>query len=197
MKKCYHIFALAASLALVSCNESGRENDSQLNEDRNQAAAESNTNKFAGKKQKDADFVYEFVASSYGKIKLAEVASQKSRTPEVKEIAEQLLTDHTSALNALKTLAQGQAISVPVEESEASKRKLENMAEESGREFDREWCEEMMNLHERDIDRFENRLDDTENKELRTFIIETLTLLKKHHRSLRACQEALKEKQKR
>ena len=137
MKKCYHIFALAASLALVSCNESGRGNDSHLNADRNQAAAESNTDKFAGKKKKDAEFVYEVVASSYAEIKLAEVASQKSRTPEVKKIAEQLLTDHTSSLNALKTLAQAQAISVPVEESDASKRKLENMAEESGHEFDR------------------------------------------------------------
>lgn len=197
MKKCYHIFALSASLALVSCNESGRGNDRHLNADRNQAAAESNTDKFAGKKKKDAEFVYEVVASSYAEIKLAEVASQKSRTPEVKKIAEQLLADHTSSLNALKTLAQAQAISVPVEESDVSKRKLENMAEESGHEFDRNWCEEMTDLHERDIDRFENRLDDTENTELRTFITETLAVLKKHHESLRACQETLKKKQKR
>jgi putative membrane protein len=191
MKKNYHILAIAASLALVSCNESRRGNDSNLNEERNEAAAESNTDKFAGKKQKDADFVYEVVASSYGEIKLAELANQKSRTPEVKKIAEQLVTDHTSSLNELKTLAQAKAISVPVEEADASKRKLENIAEESGREFDEKWCKEMMDLHERDIDRFEKRMDDTEDPELKAFIRKTLAVLKDHHESLEGCEEAL------
>jgi putative membrane protein len=179
---------------LVSCNESGRGNDSNLNEERNEAAAESNTDKFAGKKQKDADFVYEVVASSYGEIKLAEVANQKSRTPQVKKIAELLLTDHTSSLNELKTLAQAKAISVPVEETDASKRKLENIAEESGEAFDEKWCSEMKDRHEKDIEVFEKRMDDTEDPDLKAFIDKTLPVLKKHHESLEACEEALENK---
>lgn len=194
MKKSYHIFAIAASLALVSCNELRRGNDSNLNEERNEAAAESNTDKFAGKKQKDADFVYEVVASSYGEIKLAEVANQKSRTPEVKKIAEELLNDHTSSLNELKTLAQAKAISVPVEEADASKRKLENIAQESGREFDEKWCKEMLDLHDRKIEKFQKRMDETEDTELKAFISKTLPVLKEHQQSLAACEETLKNK---
>ena len=194
MKKSYHILALAASLALVSCNELRRGNDSNLNEERNEAAAESNTDKFAGKKQKDADFVYEVVASNYGEIKLAELANQKSRTSEVKKVAEKLLTDHTSSLNELKTLAQAKAISVPVEEADASKRNLENIAEESGHEFDVKWCKEMMELHEQNIEKFEKRMDETEDVELKAFISKTLPVLKEHHQSLEACEQTLKNK---
>src|SRR5687768_9502021 len=194
MKSIYQILAIAVLLGIISCNESGRGNDSNLNEERNEAAAESNTDKFAGKTQKDADFVYEVVASNYGEIKLAELANQRSRTPEVKKIAQALQTDHTASLNELKTLAQAKAISVPVQEQDASKRKMENIAEESGEEFDEQWCKEMMHMHDQNIDRFEKRLDDTEDPELKAFIAKTLPVLREHHESLRACNEKLKGK---
>jgi putative membrane protein len=105
-----------------------------------------------------------------------------------------LQTDHTASLNELKTLAQAKAISVPVQEPDASKRKMENIAEESGEEFDEEWCKEMMDMHDENIDRFEKRLDDTEDSELKAFIAKTLPVLKEHHESLRAYNQKLKGK---
>jgi putative membrane protein len=190
----YQILAVATSLALLSCNESRRGNDSNLNEDQNEAADESNTSNFAGKKQQDADFVFDAIASSYGEIKLAELANQRSRTEQVKRIAQKLLTEHTASLNELKTLAQAKAISVPVEEPDASKRKLEDIAEESGKDFDKEWVSEMLDLHEKSIDGFEKRLDDTEDAELRAFIAKTLPVLKEHREHLEACEKSLEKK---
>jgi putative membrane protein len=188
------MIAVAASLVLTSCNESRPANDNNVNNDRDEAAAESNKDKFAGKKQRDADFVYEVVESNYGEIKLAELANQRSRTPEVKQVAQQLLTDHTASLNELKTLAQAQSISVPVEETDASKRKLENMAEEEGNDFDQAWCDEMMDLHDKTIDKFEKRLDDTDDPELKAFINKTLPVLKEHHDRLKACEKSKRSK---
>ena len=193
MKKIYHLLAIAASLTLVSCNESRRGNDSNLNEERNEAAAESNTDKFEGKKQRDADFVYEVVGSSYGEIKLAELANQRSRTAEVKQIAQQLLAAHSGTLNDLKTLAQSKAISIPVEEPDASKRKLEDMAQEQGNDFDKQWLQEMIDLHEKDIEKFEHRLKNTDDAELKAFISKALPDLKKHHENLMACDARLGE----
>lgn len=192
MKTVYHILAIASSLAFVSCNEMRRGDDSNLNEERNEAAEESNTDKFAGKKQRDADFVFEVVASNYGEIKLAELANQRSRTETVKEIAHKLLNDHTSTLNELKTLAQAKAISIPVEETDASKRRLEDIADESGEDFDRKWVEEMLDMHDKSIDRFEKRLEETDDVDLKTFINKTLPLLREHRGHLEACEKNLK-----
>ena len=192
MKTFYFPVAIAA-LMFVSCNEARRGNDSNLNETRNEAADEANTDKFAGKKQRDANFVFEVVASNYGEIKLAELANQRSRNAEVKEISQKLLTDHTGSLNEIKTLAQAKAISVPVEETEGSKRKLENMAEESGDAFDRAWVKEMLDRHEDSIDKFEKRLEDTRDAELKAFIEKTLSVLKHHRDELEACQERLRK----
>jgi putative membrane protein len=194
MNSTSYILALAACLTLISCKESGRGNDSNVNEDSNEAAAESNTDKFAGKRQKDADFVYEVVAANYGEIKLAELANQRSRTEQVKNMALALEKDHTACLNELKTLAQAKAIAVPVEEKDAAKRRMENIAKESGADFDKEWCKVMMDMHEDNIDKFEKRLDDTEDAELKAFITKTLPVLQRHHESLKAYHEGIKEK---
>jgi putative membrane protein len=188
-----YVMWMTTWLAFVSCNESGRGNDSNLNEERNKAAAESNADKFAAEKQQDANFVYEAVASNYGEIKLSELANQKSRTSEVREIALRLQADHTALLNELKTLAQAKAISVPVEEPDASKRRIESIAKVSGSDFDKEWCKEMKNRHEKNIKEFEKRQENTEDGELKLFISKTLPVLKEHHQVLKSCQEKLKD----
>ena len=192
--KNYYVLIVAALMVATSCNESRRGNDSNLGEDRDEAAAEANTDTFRGKKQKDADFVYEVVQSNYGEIKLAELADQKSRNAEVKKIAQMLLTDHTASLNDLKTVAQAKGISVPVEEADGSKRKLENIAEETDDEFERMWCKEMLDLHESSIKKFEDHLDKTEDQELKAFINKNLPALKAHREHLKACDKKLNER---
>lgn len=194
MKGIYRILLIAVSILLASCNESRRGNDSNVNETRNEAAEEENADKFAGKTRKDAAFIYDVVASSYAEVKLAELANQKSRKPEVQHIAQKLLSDHTVLLNELKTIAQAKAVAIPVEESRSSGRTLDDLAGESEKNFDEEWCEEMMDLHEQDIKKFENRFEDTEDAELKAFINKTLPVLKAHHQDLKACIERLRNK---
>lgn len=184
---------MGTALVLSACNESRRGNDSNLNETRNEAAAESNGGKFEGKTRRDAEFVYEVVESNYGEIKLAELANQRSRNNEVKQIAQTLLNDHTASLNELKTLAQSKAISIPVEERASGKRKLDNLADKSGDEFDKSWCKEMMDLHDGTIKKFEKRLEDSNDAELKAYITKTLSVLRKHHESLEACNERLRK----
>ena len=191
MKYIYQVLTIAAMLALACCNESGRNYGNNLNEERNEAAAESNTEKFEGRKQKDADFVFAAMAGLYGEIKLAELANQRSRTASVKQIAIDMQRHQSACLNELKILAQGKTISVPVEETDVAKRKLEDIAGESGKEFDKEWCQEMMDLHDKSIVQFEKRLDDTEDTELKAFIDKTLPVLKQNREHLQACNDKL------
>ena len=195
MKRIYAVLMVAGVLMVVSsCNESRRGNESNLNETRNEAAAEANTDKFAGKTKRDAEFIYDIVSTNYAEIKMAELANQKSLSQEVKQIGQRLITDHSASLNELKTLAQAKAIAVPVGESDAARRKLENMAEESGGDFDEEWSTEMVDLHDKNIEKFEDRLEDTEDADLKGFINKTLPILKDHHRHLKALRERQKDK---
>lgn len=181
--------AIAASLALLSCRHG---NDGDYAEDRNELAAESNEQKFQAETKRDADFVYDAVAAQFAEIKLAELANQRSHSNEVKQLAEKIQTDHSASLNQLKTLAQAKAISVPVEETDASERRLENIADESGDEFDQKWCGDMLDMHDESIGKFEKRLNNTEDAELKAYLEKSLPVLKQHKEALEACKENLK-----
>ena len=186
MKNFLPMFSLTCLLAIFSCNEprQGRE----------ELAGEENDEKFEKKNlRNDAQFVEEVVASNYAEIKMAEIANQRSRNSEVKQIAQMVQADHSGSLNELKTLAQSKAISVPVEETDEARLKMENFSAESGRNFDEKWCKEMIDKHEDNIDRFEKRLENSDDADLKSWISKTLLTLRSHHDKLKACQEKLKE----
>lgn len=189
MNAIFRILIFSYVLVMISCNESRRGNDSNLGEDRNEAAEEGNADKFKGKEQNDADFVYKVVESNYAEIKLAQIAAQRSTDPTVKQIATKIVDDHTKALNELKVLAQSKAIGVPVQETDQAKRKLKRFSDKSKEDFDKEWCKEMMDIHDSNIDDFEKRLDKTEDEALKAWINKTLPTLKMHHQQVESCHE--------
>lgn len=189
MKATYWILTTAALAICAACNQPGSDNDADVNESKNEAAADGNEARFDGQKQEDAAFVYDVVASNYGEIKLAELANQKSRSDAVKENAQMIMQDHTLALNEAKVLAQAKAIEVPVEEKEAFHRKVENMAEESSEDFDNEWVKAMIDIHKKNIDRFKDRLEDTADPDLKAYISKTLPTLNKHFEGLKALRD--------
>ena len=110
----------------------------------------------------------------------------------MKKLAETIQEDRTSFLNRLKVLAQAKAISVPVEETEASRRKLEDLAEESADDFDKAWRKEMIELYDKNIRKFEKRLEDTADEELKALLNETLPVLKKRRAGLEALSKESK-----
>lgn len=197
MKKIFNVFMLILMITAVSCNESKRGNDSDSaydNDDSKDQADEQNAEKFEDNDmEKDADWVADVVESNYGEIKFATLATQRSSNTEVKRIAEMLVNHHTATLNDLKTLAQNKAISIPVEEGDDARRTTERFSDEAGKDFDKRWCKEMVDRHEESINKFEKRLDKTEDAELKAFINKTLPTLKTHLDQLNACHEKIQD----
>jgi putative membrane protein len=189
MKRMFRILTLASLIAVVSsCNEARREQE----QDSNEVAEEANDEKFEDNDmEKDADFIAEAVASNYAEIKMAQLAAQRSSNAEVKSIAKMLEADHTKTLNELKAYAQTKAITVPVEEEDEAKRKIENLREEDAKDFDKKWIDEMEDKHEKSINKFEKRLDKTEDAELKALVNKTLPHLKMHLEKIEACEEKL------
>lgn len=189
MKRIFKIFTLASLFAFASCNEAKREQE----QDSNEVAEESNDDKFEDNDmEKDADFVAEAVAGNYAEIKMAQLASQRSTNPEVKEIAKTLEADHTKVLNELKTLAQQKAITIPVEEMDEAKRKMERLTDEKGEDFDKKWLEQMEDSHEKSIGKFEKRAEKGEDADIKAFAAKHVPHLKMHKEKIDACQERVK-----
>lgn len=189
MKRTVTVCAVASALVFGACG--GSPGDYGDDAARSEATVKSKDDE--GSVRRDAAFVYEVVASQYAEIKLAELANQRSRNPEIQQLARVLLEDHTASINALKILARSKAITVPVQEASASRRTLERMAEESGEAFDKRWTDEMASLHKDVIGVFEARLDATQDTELKVYIANTLPVLRKHYETLRQRSDQQKQ----
>ena len=197
MKRIFKILTVVTLITAFACNEGRRGNDSDNgfdNDDSKEQADDANDEKFDDNDmEKDADWVADVVEANYGEIKFATLANQRSSNAEVKRIANMLVTHHTQTLNELKTLAQNKSITVPVEEDDEARRKTERFTDEAGKDFDKKWCKEMIDRHEESINKFEKRLDKTEDAELKAFINKTLPTLRTHLSELESCHEKLQD----
>ena len=200
MKTPWKIFAtllVAASTFFISCGDDadGPEDDDSSDttattkseaEDKNDSALPSKES------EKNAQFVVDVVASNYGEVKLAKLAQQKASNSELKDVAKMLEADHNAVLNDLKQLASTKGITVPTEENGAAKDKLKELTDEKTSEFDKEWCETLMDSHKASISKFENAANDISDPEIRNFVNTTLPKLRTHHDRLMECHKKLK-----
>jgi putative membrane protein len=196
MKRIFRMLTLVSLVAMLACDakREGDSNGEASNEDSKELAEEANDEKFEDNDmEKDADFVANTVASSYGEIKFATLATQRSANPEVKKVAALLVADHTKSLGELKTLAQTKAITVPVEEDDEARRKVENFSDEAGKDFDKRWLKELMDRHDETISKFEKRIDKTEDADLKAWINKTLPVLRAHHEKLKVVHDQVKD----
>ena len=167
----------------VSCNSSKDESKTQ--------AEDANEQKFDKAAEKDAQFVVDQVAGNYAEVKLAQLAQQKSTNTEIKSIAAMLESDHTAVLNDLKSFATKKNISIPAEESQDAKDKIQKLNEEQVAAFDKKWCDELMAKHEKGIKTYEDASTNLEDPELKSWAANLVPKLKMHHEKLEACHKKL------
>jgi len=190
MKRFLNSIPLLFLLVLaIACGNPRKEQDS------NEVAEDKNEDKFETRDtERDADFVAEEVANNHAEIQIAQLASQKSNDAEVKNVANLLETEHSKALKELQDLAGKKSISVPGEADDAGKRKVERLqGEEKVAEFNKEWCKEMIDMHEKAIQKYEGMLDKTNDADLKAWINQTLPHLRTHLDRVKACHEKIKD----
>jgi len=142
--------------------------------------------------EKDADFVVTSVEASYAEIKMAQLAMTKSPDMMLKDIAMQLEKDNSRVLNELKDLSYKKGIAIPVEESEHAKIDIRNLQKEDQQEFRKDWLKKIKDQHESTIRNFESTLKKTTDRELKSWIHETLPDLRSHLDSLTEYGDTLK-----
>jgi len=178
---------LLAAIAFSCGQKNSNETDS------NKGAEEANEDKFQSKEgEKDAEFVAQTVACNFGDIQLSQLAQQKTNNDQVKEVAKNIEENHSKLLKDLQNLAEEKAISLPTEAEDAKKRKIEDLTKETDiRDFNKEWCKEMVSSHEKTIKDFEDRWEKTEDPELKNWIAETLPHLRSHLDKIKSCDESV------
>jgi putative membrane protein len=189
MKRILNLTTITAVLFIVcmaACQPSKKQDDST------EIAKEVNDSTFSDRDdEKDADFIVNTVAGNYAEIKLAQLALNRSSDVKVKEMATKLEADHTKILNELKAYANKHGITVPMEETDDAMKDISSLSEKDAKDFDEKWCEILEDKHEETINKFESRIDKTEDVELKNWISSTLPGLKGHLDMIKQHEESL------
>ena len=195
--KIFAVLLVAASTFFIGCGDEVDHNASEENSDttattKNEAENSNDSALSSKAAEKNAQFVVDVVGSNYGEVKLAKLAQQKASNSELKDVAKMLEADHNAVLSDLKQLASTKGITVPTEESGDAKDKLKELTDEKTSEFDKEWCETLMDTHKASITKFENAANDLSDPDIRNFVNTVLPKLRIHHDKLMECHKKLK-----
>jgi len=145
----------------------------------------------ASTQQSSDQFLSETISGNYGEVRLAKLALKNSSNNELKAIARLLEKDHTAAIGQLKALAMKKKISVPAEEGADLKSKINDLSAKKGTEFDKAWCDLLMEKHKTTISKYEEMTKSTADQDLKNWVNSILPKLRIHHDKLMECHSKL------
>lgn len=176
-------FIIAAFFGLSSCNYNKQTDTKEVAEEQNDAKFNEN------KQVKDADFLVDAAEISLEEITLGKLAQEKATTTEVKQLAMELQVKHEKALADLKNLATAKMITIPTTLTDDGNDALDKLNNKSGKDFDKEYTDVMVNKHKDAIREFERAANESTDPDIRTWASSSLPDLRSHLDKSLDCQK--------
>lgn len=110
-------------------------------------------------------FVNDVVAGNTAEIELSRMASERATNPEVKQFAQMMVRDHTTAGNDFKQVLTQHNMQVREVIDEKHRDMSQELSRKSGTEFDHEYMAAMVDDHQHMEDLLESRANEKANNE--------------------------------
>lgn len=146
----------------------------------------------AGIQEETQEFLTNAASSSMMEVQMAQLAQEKAQSQEVKDYAQMIEQDHKNANEKLKSIAQQNNINLPETMMQEQEEKMQDLREKTGSEFDKEYMSMQVDLHEKDIEKFEDMKNDVQDQEIKQWIDNTLTTLRQHKEQAQQIKEQIK-----
>ncbi|SKA35386.1 DUF4142 domain-containing protein [Consotaella salsifontis] len=129
-----------------------------------------------------ATFVPMAAQSNMMEIEAAQLALKTTKSDDVRDFAQRMVDDHTTAGKNLKAAVKdaGSDISVPKELDSEHQQKLDMLKNASGDDFDKAYIQMNVQAHQQAVDLFQNYSQNGEQGPVRSFASKTLPTLQEH-----------------
>jgi putative membrane protein len=134
----------------------------------------------ASERSADTRFIDHAARGNEAEIALGKLAEQKAQSPEVKSLAQRLVTDHGKANQQLKQLAQKEGVSVPTGPDKEQKDLHARLDKLNGAAFDRAFVDAQVKDHQKDIQFYQTESSRLQDPQLKSFAQQTLPVLQEH-----------------
>lgn len=182
---CLSLLAAGLLLGATSCGskpDAGQEAQ-QTNEAKTDSTALGNSGQDAAikdDKEYDSDFMTKAASGGILEVQLGKEVAQRATSPEVKQAAQMMVTDHTKANNELKALAAKKNITLPASLGDDQKKVFDDVLTKKGADLDKEYVQEMVKDHQDDIKEFTEAAEKAGDPEIKALAAKTVPVLKTH-----------------
>jgi len=128
----------------------------------------------------DKTFATEAAQGGVVEVELGQLALQKGTSPQVKEFAQRMVTDHTQANQELMQLAKSQNLDLPTQVDAKHKADMDRLRGMNGTAFDTAYMQHMVQDHQKDVAEFQQQAQSGSDPGLKSFAVKYLPVLQQH-----------------
>ncbi len=128
----------------------------------------------------DQEFATKAAQGNMAEVNGGTMTSQKGTSPDVKNFGNRMVNDHGKALDELKQLAQTKGITLPTDVNDEQKKEADKLSKLSGKDFDKEYTEAMVEDHEKDAKEFDKASKNAQDPDLKAWAAKTLPVIQDH-----------------
>ena len=128
----------------------------------------------------DRRFMQDAAGDGMYEVQAAQIAASKAQSPDVKDFAGKMLSDHQNANNDLVQLANAKKVELPAAPPRGKRHEIETLGKKSGAGFDQLFVKASISDHEKDVKKFEKAAGKVRDPQLKAWVQNTLPVLREH-----------------
>jgi putative membrane protein len=128
----------------------------------------------------DQDFVTKAAQGNSAEVELGKIVAAKTKNPSVKQFAQMMVKDHTTALNELQELAQTKNLNFNDDLTDDAKALQAKLSGDTGKQFDKDYMDGMVEDHQKDVEEFTEKSQNAKDPDVKLWAGKTLPTLQKH-----------------
>jgi putative membrane protein len=128
----------------------------------------------------DRDFVQRAASGGMAEVQAAQLAQQRASTPQVRQFAARMITDHTQANDELQQIAQDANLTLPTKPTGKDALAGQRLGALNGAAFDQAYAQEELRDHQQDVALFRKEAASGQDPALKAFAQKMLPILQQH-----------------
>lgn len=153
-------------------------------------AEDQNKDRFDDKsKERDAQFLVDATTINLEQISLGKLAQEKGDAGHVRDMGSMMRKSHEDYTKELSELADKKMVSVPKTATDSGKDAYEKLNGKSGKDFDAEYADMLVDSHKEAIGIYEKASQDSADLDVRAWASRMLPSMRSHLNRAMECQE--------
>ena len=177
MKRLGHIILIASAMPFLQACGNKTKNSSTAKADSIDILRDTAAKQAVNVEKGDGQFAVEAASGGITEIELGKLAEQKATDRMVKNFGAMMVKDHSKADDKLQALAKAKNINLPNGPSAAEQQVIDKLTKLSGRDFDKAYISDMIDVHKNDIREFKYASKNCNDPDIKHFATKTLPVL--------------------